>query len=251
MSEFIHASQPPAELRRQYLAALEEPQEWFLEELVRLGQFWMHEDGAYCVTHEKTLVEFVSADPAHTRKLLLDFHHQDGVSTALVKSYDHDFVRSCEQLCWTASVGGHLFRKRKPHRQRAFDCAEIRASTSDDVHAIWQINDAFFDSEDDVADLAGSNKLWTVTVKGEIAGCGVSNRVLKDDDAVDIGMLVAPSFRRKGLGTYIVSEIAAKVERDGLRPICGCGASNVASRATLEKAGFVSEHQLLNVTPSH
>lgn len=249
MSEFILSSGPLPPLRRQYLASLAEPQEWFLEELVGLGQVWTFGDGAYGVTHEKTLVEFVSADLSDMGKLLRVFQAQHGFSKALVKSYDYDLVRSCEQLGWTAVVQGFLFRKRKPQRRVAFDCVEIRASTSTDVHAIWQINDTFFDSENEVADLAGSNKLWTVTADGEIAGCGVSNRVIKDGDAVDIGMMVAPNFRRKGLGTYIVNEIATKVERDGLRPICGCGASNVASRATLEKAGFLSEHQLLAFTP--
>lgn len=248
MSKFIHSSHASLSLRQQYLASLEEPQEWFLEELVGLGQVWTLEDGTYGVTHVKTLVEFVSAEPTHTGKLLRDFQGQHGFSTALVKSYDHGLVRACEQLGWTVVVGGLLFRKRKLSRPAAFDCAVIRATISADVHTIWQINGAFFESEDEVADLAGANKLWTAIVDGEIAGCGVSNRVIKDSDAVDIGMMVAPNFRRKGLGTYIVSEIADRVEIDGLRPICGCGASNVASRATLEKAGFVSEHQLLSFT---
>jgi len=65
---------------------------------------------------------------------------------------------------------------------------------------------------------------------------------------VDIGMMVAPSFRRRGLGTHIVSEIANRIEKAGLRPICGCGAANTASKSTLEKAGFVSENQLMSFT---
>lgn len=249
MSGFARSSQLSPLLRRQYLASLEEPQEWFLEELVGLGQVWTHEDGSYGVTNEKILVEFFSADPTNAEKLLHDFWGQHCFSTALVKSYDYDFVRSCENLGWTSSVGGFLFRKRKPRGQAAFDGAEIRSTTPTDVHVIWQINDNFFDNEDEVANLAVSNKLWTVTVDGEIAGCGVSNRVIKKSDAVDVGMMVASKFRRRGLGTYIVSEIADRIEREGLRPICGCGASNLASKATLEKAGFVSDHQLLSFTP--
>ncbi len=231
------------------MASLEEPQEWFLEKLVALGQIWTHEDGTYAVTHEQTLVEFFGANPARTKEQLRDFQSQHGFSVALVKSYDRDLVRSCAQLGWTPNVGGYLFRKRNPQPQISFQGAAIRATTSADVHAIWQINDAFFCSEDEVASLATSNKLWTVTVEGEIAGCGVSIRVIAGGDAVDIGMMVAPHHRRRGLGTYVVNAIAHQVERDGSRPICGCGAANVASKATLEKAGFVSEHQLVSFTP--
>lgn len=249
MLAFTQTARPLSTLRRQYLAALDEPQEWFLEELVGLGTVWAHEAGTYGVINEQTLVEFVSAEPTQMGKRLHDFQYQNGFSKALVKSYDHDLVRSFIHLGWAAVVGGILFRKRVSCRQAVFDSAQMRAAISTDVRAIWQINDAFFDSEDEVANLVSSNKLWTVTVGGEIVGCGITNRVAKNCNAVDVGMMVAKNFRRKGLGTYIVNEISNKLEAEGLRPICGCGASNVASRATLVKAGFVSEHELLSFTP--
>lgn len=220
-----------------------------MEELIGLGQVWTLEDGSYCVTHKKTLVEFVSADPARGGTRLRDFHDQHGFSAALVKSYDHDLVRSFNQLGWTAVVGGLLFRKRRARYTAAFDGAKIRAATSADLRAIWQINDTFFDSREELDGLLGSASLWTVTIDGGVAGCGLTNRINAESDAVDVGMMVAPSFRRRGLGTHIVSELCAKVESQGLRPVCGCAADNIASRATLEKAGFLSEHQLLRFTP--
>lgn len=249
MSDFTFSPQPSPLLRQQYLGSLRESQEWFLEALVEVGEVWTHDDGSYGVTHENTLVEFFSADPGLSQKRLYAFWEQRGFSTALVKSFDDGLVRSCEGLGWTATVGGFLFRTRKKHHHAAFERAEMHAATPADIHMLWQINDGFFDSKDEVTDLVGSNKLWTVRVDREIAGCGVSNRVIADGDAVDVGMMVAPSLRRRGLGTYIISEIADRVEQEGLRPICGCGAGNVASRATLENAGFVCDHQLLSFSP--
>lgn len=247
MSEFTHSPEPSPQ-RQHYLQSLEEPQEFFLEELVGLGQFWTHHDGSYGVTNGKTLVEFFSPDTENSTKHLRHLHDQDGFSSALVKSFDHHFVRACEELGWKASVGGYLFRKREAHTHIAFQNAEISPATPIDVHPILAINDDFFENEGEIARLVETDKLWSVRVDGEIAGCGVANQFIEGSDAVDVGMMVAPDYRRKGLGTYIVSEIANKIEREGLRPICGCGASNAASKATLEKAGFVSDHQLLSFT---
>ncbi|WP_425040321.1 GNAT family N-acetyltransferase [Primorskyibacter sp. S187A] len=246
MSAFAQSSQPTHDLRQAYLSSLPEPQEWFLEELVEAGQFWTHEDGSYGVLHGQTLVEYFSADAAHAGELLSALHDQTSFSMALAKSFDRPFVQSLKQLGWAASVGGHLFRKRSAYDRTDIAAAQIRPATQDDVQSHWHINDDFFETEDEVRALADRGRLLTVTMDREIAGCGVFQRVIADRDAVDIGMMVAPNVRRKGLGTFIVCAMADRVEAEGLRPICGCGARNTASKATLEKAGFVSNHQLLS-----
>ena len=246
MAIFTRSPDPSPQLRQKYLKSLEEPQEFFLEEMVGLGEFWTNDDGSYGVINGTSLVEFFSPEPKNSTRLLRSLHGQSGFSTALVKSFDRAFVQSCQKLGWHGSVGGFLFRKRESHTQITFNNADISAAIRNDVEPLWEINEDFFESQTEIAALASKDKLQTVRVDGEIVGCGVSNRFIEDSDAVDIGMMVAPNFRRKGLGTYIVSEIANKAEQFGLRPICGCGASNTASKATLEKAGFVSEHQLIS-----
>ena len=250
MTGFALYRGPSLPLRRAYLASLEEPQEWFLEELVGSGSVWLHEDGSYAITHHDTLVEFSSASHDFGAKRLRNFHAQKGFSKALAKSFDTELVHSFRQLGWSETVGGHLFRRRKHVLRHAFEGADMHVAQPEDLEAIWRINDKFFSDEAEVADLTASKKLWMVQVSGTVAGCGVANPIPNDDLAVDIGMLVAKSFRCMGLGTYIVSQLADKVERDGQRPICGCGAINAASKATLEKAGFISEHQLLSFTPT-
>lgn len=246
MSEFTPSFEPSLQLRQQYLESLDEPQEFFLEELVRTGQVWTNGKGSYGITIGNRLVEFFSPDPERATTRLRHLHDQTNFSTALVKSYDRTFMGSCQELGWTGSVGGFLFRNRKTRTQTAVPNADLRAATLSDVDALWGINDGFFESPEEIAALADTHKLWTVRVDGEIAGCGVSNRFMENSDAVDIGMMVAPGFRRRGLGAHIVSEMADRAEDAGLRPICGCGASNVASKTTLEKAGFVSEHQMMS-----
>jgi GNAT superfamily N-acetyltransferase len=55
----------------------------------------------------------------------------------------------------------------------------------------------------------------------------------------DIYMEVAEPFRRRGLGSYIVQELKRLCYENGFIPAARCSTGNVASRRTLQKAGFV------------
>jgi GNAT superfamily N-acetyltransferase len=55
----------------------------------------------------------------------------------------------------------------------------------------------------------------------------------------DIYMEVAEPFRRQGFGSYLVQEIKRICYEGGSIPVARCNPTNVASRGTLQKAGFV------------
>ena len=78
-----------------------------------------------------------------------------------------------------ASVGGFLFRKRETRVYSAFQNAEISAAISTEVEPLWEINEDFFESQEEIAALAKTDKLWTVRVDGEIAGCGLSIELIE------------------------------------------------------------------------
>lgn len=62
----------------------------------------------------------------------------------------------------------------------------------------------------------------------------------------DIYMDVAASFRRRGLGAYLVQELKRVAYELGTIPCARCSADNVPSRKTLQKAGFVPYAHILN-----
>ena len=55
----------------------------------------------------------------------------------------------------------------------------------------------------------------------------------------DIFMGVAEPFRRRGYGSYLIQELKRVCYERGRIPAARCNASNVASRATLQKAGLL------------
>jgi GNAT superfamily N-acetyltransferase len=54
----------------------------------------------------------------------------------------------------------------------------------------------------------------------------------------DIYMEVAPSFRRRGFGAFLVQELKRIARNGGHIPAARCGSDNAASQATLSRAGM-------------
>lgn len=79
---------------------------------------------------------------------------------------------------------------------------------------------------------------WVVTLDGRIAGAG---GVLYHYNRPygDIYMKIADPFQRRGLGAFLVQELKRVCRAGGSVPAARCNINNVASRKTLQKAGFV------------
>jgi GNAT superfamily N-acetyltransferase len=102
--------------------------------------------------------------------------------------------------------------------------AIFRRATTDDAHQIG-------------AQQLDPDAKWLVTVGQEIAAAGDIlfhyNRPYGD-----IYMKVAEPFRRRGLAAYLVQELKRVCYQGGSVPAARCNRQNVASRKTLQKAGF-------------
>lgn len=64
----------------------------------------------------------------------------------------------------------------------------------------------------------------------------------------DIYMEVAETFRRRGFGSYLVQELKRLCYELGAVPGARCNPMNIASRRTLQRAGFVPFAHTLNAT---
>jgi GNAT superfamily N-acetyltransferase len=94
-----------------------------------------------------------------------------------------------------------------------------------------------------------SEATWLVAVGGVVAAAGDIlfhyNRPYGD-----IYMKVGESFRRRGIGTYLVQELKRICYEGGSIPAARCNPRNIASRQTLQRAGFVPCGHILTGTVS-
>jgi RimJ/RimL family protein N-acetyltransferase len=64
----------------------------------------------------------------------------------------------------------------------------------------------------------------------------------------DLGMVVARSYRGRGLGSFVLTQLKKHCYEVGWKPICSCEVSNPASKKAIERAGFISVQRMVRVT---
>jgi GNAT superfamily N-acetyltransferase len=103
------------------------------------------------------------------------------------------------------------------------------------------------ESEDELREWVRSGSRWILADGETVVGVGA----IFDDfnrPFAEVGMMVTPSFRRRGCGSYILQELKRECYRLGLVPTSRCAWDNVGSRRSHDRAGFVpSGRQLLGV----
>ena len=60
-------------------------------------------------------------------------------------------------------------------------------------------------------------------------------------------MHVVEVYRRKGIGAYIITQLKERCYGKNLIPMACCDVENIASKKTLEKSGFITNHRILYV----
>jgi GNAT superfamily N-acetyltransferase len=82
---------------------------------------------------------------------------------------------------------------------------------------------------------------------GELIGLGVCLPLILTPQRRGIGMFVAESHRRAGVGTEIIRWLMGRCAANGLQPVAGCWYYNHASRRTLHAAGMAAVNRWLKV----
>ena len=166
---------------------------------------------------------------------------------------------------WTGTRTAFEFYLAPAHRSRAFDCFESFLAASGSTAIEIQTNDVLITvmlhlcARNIVSEkIVFADKLitahrmdgavlrrrgepdqdWVIEIDGSIAANGGIlyhyNRPYGD-----IYMEVSEPFRRRGIGTYLVQELKRICYELGNIPCARCNPDNIASRKTLQKAGFV------------
>jgi RimJ/RimL family protein N-acetyltransferase len=110
------------------------------------------------------------------------------------------------------------------------------------------VGPGLFESADEIDDYLGTGGAWVYELDRTPVGCGLMTPVRSGDDAMDLGVGVLPVWRGRGFGEQIIRHLKLECLRTRRgRPTCGCAVENVASRRTLEKAGFLTRHRVLEL----
>lgn len=242
-----------SDLRKKYLDGLIEPQELYLELMVRAADVYAvflktDEIGYFLVGGESTLLEYfiIRQHIKNADAILAIIIHDFSIIKALCKSFDHMLLSCCAGLQTKTSVMGILFRDYHPSNdnQGLLEITVRTAIAEDESHVI-EVNEEVFDHDHEVLEYINKQQFLIFEKEHTPIGFGIYSRVIEGRPDFDIGMLVEKEYRHQGVGQYIISYLADFCIKNGWRPVAGCAVENIGSRRTLEKAGFTAGYRLL------
>jgi GNAT superfamily N-acetyltransferase len=216
---------------------------FFIKDGKRIGYILFGEDN---VIHEFFLeTEYVPRAPEIFKMVLEELP----VEKAICQSWDHLFMSMCLLHFEKKKGVGHIFRDRIEPRKPIpeFDLKE-RKATLDDIELLTKYRDEIFDDNEVDQIPYWIEKGGCIIYEdddGNFIGYGMINRTIEGRDSFDIGMYVNPEYRKKGYGTWIINRLANTCIQNGWRPTAGCALKNTYSKKTLERAGFVSKHLIV------
>ena len=111
-----------------------------------------------------------------------------------------------------------------------------RAAPADAAQIVAVSGDFYGDVESEI----DQRRLYVLHGADALLGVGYRNSRFCSGQSANLGIYTNPSFRRRNVGTFLVQELAKRCRKDGVVPIAACYHENLASKRTLEKAGFVS-----------
>lgn len=82
---------------------------------------------------------------------------------------------------------------------------------------------------------------------GSLVGIGYWEPLTRTPSYADVGMVVTAAWRRRGLGTAILTGVCGAALRAGKVPVSVCAFENEGSRRSLERAGFYADGRLWRV----
>jgi len=151
-------------------------------------------------------------------------------SSALHSYLFHDNAR----VAVPSGVGGRIFREAE---EGEFDAVAHFYRANTDGPGDWI--EAFLRARLERGELVGLYDQQGVLATGEC----IPSRT--QPPHADLGMVVAHAYRGRGVGAAMLVHLKERCYDAGWQPICSCAADNAASKRAIEKAGFISEHRMV------
>ncbi len=250
-----------AHLRDDYLRTLVAPMDGMWESaVIAHATFWKIQDGEgragyFCTGSDNDLLRFHLLDnyQAQAQEIFRWIVSTYGIQYAIASTIEPLYFSLCLDIQVSITLHSYLFRDNKRIELSSglsnsiFRKAEKREL--DDIVRLYQANtegsgewiEAFVKKRLDLAELFVLYERQILVATGE---CIPSPKQIP---YADLGMVVAQSYRGRGLGSYMLTRLKQHCYETGWKPICSCAAGNLASKKAIEKAGFVSKQRMVKV----
>jgi len=242
------------DLKHNYIKSLTGPQEGWLEELS-----WNH--SLYEICLNKKRIGYFCSNPSS--RLLLQFYlpddyiresreifsfliSNDVINTAFVNTRDILTLSLCLDFQKKVSLEGYIFQDNKKVKIELKDFENIcfRRATEPDIENINDICGDFFGNLEETIQ---NDELFVLYSDKVLLGVGCVILKYCSPGSANLGMFVNEDYRRRQIGSYIVTKLKEYCYSKNLVPIAACYHANKASKKSLEKAGFIAKDRTILV----
>jgi RimJ/RimL family protein N-acetyltransferase len=249
------------QLRDDYLRTLVAPMDGMWESaVIAQATFWEIQDreqhaGYFCIGSNNYLLRFHLVENYQTRaqEIFRWIISTYDIQQAITSTIEPLYFSLCLDVQKRLALHSYLFRDHKrielssDFSKSIFRKAEKR--DLDDIARFYRANtegsgewmEAFLNARLNREELFVCYDQQTLVATGE---CIPSQ---KQPPYADLGMVVAQSYRGRGLGSSMLLQLKNHSYEAGWKPICSCAADNHASKKAIEKAGFISEQRMVKV----
>ncbi|MBC8228398.1 GNAT family N-acetyltransferase [bacterium] len=246
-------------LKSEYIKSLTGPQEAWLEE-----QAWNH--SIYEICFNKQRIGYFCADSSC--RMLLQFYVSDNhiresqeifpflisnnyFKKAYVTTRDTLTLSLCLDCQKKILLEAYLFQDNKKVKMelKDFENTCFGPATESDMENINDVFGDFFGNLEEVKKRYSepNNELFVLYSDKVLLGAGCVESKYCSLGSANIGIFVNEDFRRRQIGSYIVTKLKEYCYSNDLVPIAACYHANNASKKTLEKAGFVTKDRTIIV----
>ena len=249
------------QLQRDYLRTLVAPMDGMWESaVIAHAAFWEIQErgqhvGYFCIDANNYLLRFhlVEDYQSQGQQLFRWIVSTCNIQYAITSTIEPLYFSLCLNLQTGITLHSYLFRDHKRvELSSGLNNGIFRKAEKhelDGIVSFYQANtqgtgewiEAFVKRHLDQEELFVLYDRQTLVAMGE---CIPSQKQLP---YADLGMIVAQSYRGRGLGSFVLTRLKKHCYEAGWQPICSCTSDNLASKRAIEKAGFISEHRMVKV----
>ncbi|MEZ8640212.1 GNAT family N-acetyltransferase [Vibrio splendidus] len=224
--------------------------------------FGFYENGnlvGYCVLNgEGYLLQFYLAPTASTHieylfPLIVENNSSviGKVKGAFVSTAEPQYLSLCVDITESFKVNAMMYRQRPTAVANNIENIEMTLATEEQLEQFVKFASSAIGAPKEwltgyYGNLIARQELWGYWKSDDILATGECRKFDEHQTQfADLGMIVAPEERGKGLATRIIHFLKQHANQHGLEVICSTESSNIGAQKAITRAGLSSKHRIL------
>ena len=243
-------------LKSEWQKSLTASQDGMWESITNSSTHWEIQDeqqtiGYTCVDGGNRLLQFFVLPNWLTEGLAIfqQFIDQQNIKTALIGTNNPVGLSIAMHFQKSVKVDTYLFTDFVKSMPNEIDASFRLVMETDLPNLVEYFHQSMGAPKEWLKNYAGSliekKEIFVLEDGAEILGTCEVRKSKSDSKVADVGMVVSPNHRRKGIGTFLLGKAKEIAIKWGRSPICSCEKDNLGSLKSIQKNGFRSVHQML------